>query len=110
MYAGTVLAESLKAAGITLSGQVKRDRTMRAAYFKAQQAGDQSWALLAVHETPLASVIYRANKDSMNLYAECLCKRLGFATMWRRDPGRPAPPPSAEFLSSLKSPHPIHPG
>jgi D-alanyl-D-alanine carboxypeptidase/D-alanyl-D-alanine-endopeptidase (penicillin-binding protein 4) len=32
-----------------------------------------------VHETPLAEVIARANKDSMNLYAECLCKRLGFA-------------------------------
>jgi D-alanyl-D-alanine carboxypeptidase/D-alanyl-D-alanine-endopeptidase (penicillin-binding protein 4) len=62
-----------------LSGQVKRNRSMREAFSNAQQAGDASWSLLAVHETPLTSVIDRANKDSMNLYAECLCKRLGFA-------------------------------
>jgi D-alanyl-D-alanine carboxypeptidase/D-alanyl-D-alanine-endopeptidase (penicillin-binding protein 4) len=79
MYAGTVLAESLQEAGITLGGLVKRDRTRREQYLKAQQSGDKSWVLLAVHETPLLSVIDRANKDSMNLYAECLCKRLGFA-------------------------------
>ncbi len=79
MYAGTVLAETLRDAGVSLSGQVKRDRTMRDAYVKAQQGGDRSWVLLAVHETPLTSVIDRANKDSMNLYAECVCKRLGFA-------------------------------
>ena len=32
-----------------------------------------------MHETPLSQVLGRANKDSINLYAECLCKRLGFA-------------------------------
>ena len=79
MYAGTVLAECLRSAGITLSGQVRRDRTMRAACIEAARSGDSSWTLLALHETPLTSVIDRANKDSMNLYAECLCKRLGFA-------------------------------
>ncbi len=79
MYAGTLLAETLNSAGISLSGTVKRDRTARDAYLAARQANDPSWTLLAVHETPLLSVIDRANKDSMNLYAECLCKRLGFA-------------------------------
>jgi D-alanyl-D-alanine carboxypeptidase/D-alanyl-D-alanine-endopeptidase (penicillin-binding protein 4) len=44
---------------------------------KANAAGEQSWRTLAVHETPLTQVMSRANKDSMNLYAECLCKRLG---------------------------------
>jgi serine-type D-Ala-D-Ala carboxypeptidase/endopeptidase (penicillin-binding protein 4) len=78
MYAGAVLAENLRDAGVNLSGEVRRDRTMRAQYFKARAAGDSSWTLLAVHETPLSSVIDRTNKDSMNLYAECLCKRLGF--------------------------------
>jgi serine-type D-Ala-D-Ala carboxypeptidase/endopeptidase (penicillin-binding protein 4) len=79
MYAGTVLAENLKSAGIKLSGTIRRDRTARQAYLAAKEDADDSWILLAVHETPLLSVIDRANKDSMNLYAECLCKRLGFA-------------------------------
>jgi serine-type D-Ala-D-Ala carboxypeptidase/endopeptidase (penicillin-binding protein 4) len=79
MYAGTLLAENLRSAGISLSGTVKRDRTARQAYLAAQQTGGDAWTLLAVHETPLLSVIDRANKDSMNLYAECLCKRLGYA-------------------------------
>ncbi len=43
-------------------------------------ARDKSWILLAQHETPLETVLARANKDSMNLYAECLCKRLGAET------------------------------
>jgi serine-type D-Ala-D-Ala carboxypeptidase/endopeptidase (penicillin-binding protein 4) len=103
LYAGTVLAETFRGAGIALSGQVKRDRTMRDAWLKAQQDGDRSWTLLAVHETPLTSVIDRANKDSMNLYAECLCKRLGFARhgqgTWKT--GTAA---VGDFLSSLQIP------
>ena len=79
MYAGTLLADTLRSAGISLSGTVKRDRSARQAYLAALQSNDQTWTLLAVHETPLLSVIDRANKDSMNLYAECLCKRLGYA-------------------------------
>jgi D-alanyl-D-alanine carboxypeptidase/D-alanyl-D-alanine-endopeptidase (penicillin-binding protein 4) len=63
-----------------LSGTVKRDRDQRAQYAHAVASKDNSWTLLAVHETPLTSVVDRANKDSMNLYAECVCKRLGFAT------------------------------
>jgi D-alanyl-D-alanine carboxypeptidase/D-alanyl-D-alanine-endopeptidase (penicillin-binding protein 4) len=79
MYAGTLLAETLKSAGINLTGTVKRDRTARNAYQAALHTNNSTWTLLAVHETPLLSVIDRANKDSMNLYAECLCKRLGYA-------------------------------
>jgi D-alanyl-D-alanine carboxypeptidase/D-alanyl-D-alanine-endopeptidase (penicillin-binding protein 4) len=77
MYAGTVLAETLRAAGISITGSVQRDRSQRAEF--EQHQDDGSWVLLAEHQTQLASVISRANKDSMNLYAECLCKRLGFA-------------------------------
>lgn len=103
MYAGTVLAEEFERAGITVTGQIKRDRSMRQAYLDAQKSGDKSWTLLAVHETPLTSVIDRANKDSMNLYAECLCKRLGFARFgegtWKT--GTKA---VGEFLSSLQIP------
>jgi serine-type D-Ala-D-Ala carboxypeptidase/endopeptidase (penicillin-binding protein 4) len=77
MYAGTVLAEILRSAGISIGGTVKRDRDQRLQW--EQHPDDPSWTLLAEHETPLPSVIARANKDSMNLYAECVCKRLGYA-------------------------------
>jgi serine-type D-Ala-D-Ala carboxypeptidase/endopeptidase (penicillin-binding protein 4) len=82
MFAATVLAEALAARGVRVTGQVKRDRTIRA---QVQQVGRQGpfaaphLGLVAVHETPLPAVLARCNKDSMNLYAESLCKRLGFA-------------------------------
>src|SRR5262249_37759343 len=77
MFAATVLAENLSNAGVEHSGDVHRDRTIRDQIKKAQASGDKSWVVLAVHETPIERVMARANKDSMNLYAECLCKRLG---------------------------------
>lgn len=79
MFAGTVLAETLAAAGVQVTGSVQRDRTIREA-FLADTGHKSNMILLAVHETPLTAVIARANKDSMNLYAEALCKRIGFAT------------------------------
>jgi serine-type D-Ala-D-Ala carboxypeptidase/endopeptidase (penicillin-binding protein 4) len=75
LFAGNVLAERLDAAGIQV-GSVRRDRSVRAEFAQPDHGG---WTLLAVHETPLLAVMARANKDSMNLYAECCCKRLGFA-------------------------------
>lgn len=75
MYAGTVLAEVLKRKGITVTGAVKRDRTIAAQQKQGGPAG--RWRTLAIHETPIGTIIARANKDSVNLYAESLCKRLG---------------------------------
>ena len=72
LFAATVLAEAVTAAGIPC-GDVGRDATARAAVARS----DPAYRVLAVNETPLAAVMARANKDSMNLYAECLCKRLG---------------------------------
>ena len=77
MYAATVLAETLVANGVPCATDIRHDRTMRAQMQKAIGSGDKGWQLLAVHETPIAQVMNRANKDSKNLYAECLCKRLG---------------------------------
>jgi D-alanyl-D-alanine carboxypeptidase/D-alanyl-D-alanine-endopeptidase (penicillin-binding protein 4) len=79
MYAATVFAEVLARKGITVSGTVRRDRTLSATRRANGPAADR-WRVLAIHETPLATVIARANKDSVNLYAESLCKRLGFET------------------------------
>ena len=75
LFAASVFAELCKAAGIEVKGKVARDRTVRATFGK-----DASLKTLAVYETPLENVISRANKDSINLYAECLCKRLGAAS------------------------------
>jgi D-alanyl-D-alanine carboxypeptidase/D-alanyl-D-alanine-endopeptidase (penicillin-binding protein 4) len=74
VYGATVLAETLQNTGIKINGTVKRDRTMRQQRAKGP-AGE--WTVVAIHETPLAVALARANKDSVNLYAESLCKRLG---------------------------------
>ncbi len=77
MYAATVLGETLAAAGITVGAAPVRDRTARVRFAKEGEAG--GWRVVGALETPIAPVLNRANKDSMNLYAEALCKRLGFA-------------------------------
>jgi D-alanyl-D-alanine carboxypeptidase/D-alanyl-D-alanine-endopeptidase (penicillin-binding protein 4) len=83
MYAATVLSELTTAAGIKISGEVKRDRTLRkqdpAALAASGKTGPEGkWMLVGVHETPLTAVITRMNKESVNLYAEALCKRMGY--------------------------------
>ncbi|MGE5611081.1 MAG: D-alanyl-D-alanine carboxypeptidase/D-alanyl-D-alanine-endopeptidase [Bacillota bacterium] len=77
LCAATVLSETLTAAGITMEGKVGRDRTVRAQLM--QDKTGATCTLLAMHETPLTLVLARANKDSMNMYAESLCKRMGYA-------------------------------
>jgi D-alanyl-D-alanine carboxypeptidase/D-alanyl-D-alanine-endopeptidase (penicillin-binding protein 4) len=77
MYAATVLAEVLSGAGIKIEGKVGRDRTVRSKLMEGK--GAAGLAVLAVHETPIAAVLTRANKDSVNLYGESLCKRVGYA-------------------------------
>lgn len=78
-FAATVLAETLKSNGIRITGTVERDRTIRQSLGSTTQPADLAWTAVAVHTTPLVAVLNRANKDSMNLYAEALCKRVGAA-------------------------------
>jgi D-alanyl-D-alanine carboxypeptidase/D-alanyl-D-alanine-endopeptidase (penicillin-binding protein 4) len=75
MFAATVFGETLRSTGIKVTGTVRRDRTVRSRH----DAGALKWTVLGINETALPTALARANKDSMNLYAECLCKRLGFA-------------------------------
>ncbi|HEV2295163.1 MAG TPA: D-alanyl-D-alanine carboxypeptidase/D-alanyl-D-alanine-endopeptidase [Tepidisphaeraceae bacterium] len=77
MYAATVLAETLAEAGITVGSAPVRNRSARRAFAKEGESG--GWSVVGALDTPLAPVLNRANKDSVNLYAESLCKRLGFA-------------------------------
>lgn len=69
LFTATVLRDVLDKAGIKIAGTVKRDSSVRTA--------PDGWQPLAVYETPIAQVLARSNKDSMNVYAEALCKRLG---------------------------------
>ncbi len=78
MYAGTVFTDLLKSRGIQVSGTTLRDGSTRQQYAKADPATKaQQWQVLCIFETPLPTAINRCNKDSMNLYAEAFCKRLG---------------------------------
>lgn len=65
-YAATVLAETLAANGVAVTGDVIRDRTVR---------GSADWKLVATNETPLLEILDRTNKESINLYAEAVGKR-----------------------------------
>ncbi len=78
IFAATTLADTLKTQGVAVNGQVRRDRSLRKLYGQTKDQPGQ-WRIISIHETPLKLVLARANKDSMNLYAEALCKRLGAA-------------------------------
>jgi D-alanyl-D-alanine carboxypeptidase/D-alanyl-D-alanine-endopeptidase (penicillin-binding protein 4) len=67
--AATVLHDALRRGGIEITDAAPGDVALPRPF--------DDWQVLAVHETPLAQVLWRANKDSMNVYAEAFCKRLG---------------------------------
>ncbi len=77
LYAGTVLAEILRAAGMTMDGKVVREGTHRRRIIGEKP--EAPYVILAIHETDLPTVVTRANKESVNVYAESLCKRMGHA-------------------------------
>ena len=72
-------AETLRAKGIAVTGGVRRDRAVRGQRERGKVVG--------IHNTPLPAVLNRLNKDSMNVYAESLCKRLGHEAAGRAEPG-----------------------
>ena len=80
LYAAQVLAETIAASGVRVTGGVRRDRTAREQRSSAGATADAQWPIIGVHDTAIAAVLGRANKDSINLYAESLCKRLGADT------------------------------
>jgi D-alanyl-D-alanine carboxypeptidase/D-alanyl-D-alanine-endopeptidase (penicillin-binding protein 4) len=76
---------------------VRRDSTVREQY-----ASDSSgWAVVAALDTKIATVLGRANKDSMNLYAECMCKRLGHETSGQAGSWENGPAAVGEFLKRI---------
>jgi D-alanyl-D-alanine carboxypeptidase/D-alanyl-D-alanine-endopeptidase (penicillin-binding protein 4) len=108
LYAGTVLAEVLATHGVKVTGTTRRDRTVRVSIESTAGATASTVPTPQVIDrttTPIAVVLGRANKDSMNLYAESLCKRLGFAAS-AGQPGSWTNGPAAieSFLASLDVP------
>ena len=71
LFTGNVLRQSLVNQGISISGVVKRGTLAASAATGGQPR------LLATYETPLLDILHRANTDSINLMAECMCKLLG---------------------------------
>lgn len=101
MFAATVFAETLAAKGIKVTGEVVRDRKDMAGYYAADESGRRAWSFLAAHETPLHTVLARTNKDSMNMYAESLLKRIGHSAT--SEPGSWSNGPAAvgDYLRKL---------
>jgi D-alanyl-D-alanine carboxypeptidase/D-alanyl-D-alanine-endopeptidase (penicillin-binding protein 4) len=66
---GRVLADRLARAGVSLKGQILHKPVPTRRFEDAR--------ILAVARTPLADVLARANKNSLNLAAECLLLRAG---------------------------------
>ncbi len=70
LLAGRVLAERITQAGIPLSGGI-----IRRPVVGPDRKLPPGAKLIAQHATPLATVLHRANKRSLNLAAECLLLR-----------------------------------
>jgi D-alanyl-D-alanine carboxypeptidase/D-alanyl-D-alanine-endopeptidase (penicillin-binding protein 4) len=100
MFAGFVLVETLRSRGISVTGTLRRDLAAQSRD-KAQGAAG-GWTVLGALETPITGVLGRANKDSMNLYAEALCKRLGHATSGEPGSWANGTAAMAAFLRSCK--------
>ena len=83
LFAGA-FREALRHRGITVDGEI-RTRRLRL----PDGSLPPSATILAEHQTPLPHVLSRIGKNSQNLFAEALLKRLGFE--WSRRAGRAKP-------------------
>lgn len=97
MFAGKVALETFRAAGIEVADPPQRTDDVRS------QLKDNvgNWRVIAIHETPLVQVLTRTNKDSVNMYAESLCKRMGFASTGRSGSWTSGTAAMASYLQSL---------
>lgn len=85
---GLLFADSLRTAfaneGVAIDGTIRRERVRLAG-----GALPESLTVLSRTKTPLADVLVRIGKNSQNLFAECLLKRLGYE--WARRSGQSEP-------------------
>jgi D-alanyl-D-alanine carboxypeptidase/D-alanyl-D-alanine-endopeptidase (penicillin-binding protein 4) len=84
MLCAGALRTVLERKGITLNGAVRPERVRR-----ADGSLRLDLELVGRHRTPLIDVLNRLGKDSQNLFAECLIKRIGYEWMGRRGEDNP---------------------
>lgn len=82
LFCGQVLADRLEKAGVVIGepsakGSPTPNRAVRLA---APEEAINTDRVLARVTTPMSDILRRCNKDSHNLYAEALLKRVGFET------------------------------
>lgn len=88
LFFGQALATHLKAKGIAITGGVKRERVVNERFELPADC-----TLLARFHTPIWDCLRRANRQSQNLYAECLFKSVSAYApdgKPRWDPANPA--------------------
>jgi len=84
LLAADALRTALRAQGVMVAGQIRRER-VRLSDGRLPPA----LSVVGTHRTPLAGVLQRIGKDSQNLFAECLLKRLGYEWARRQGVDRP---------------------
>ena len=84
LFFADALRSRLAEQGVTLQGKIRRQRVRDDG---GKLPGDCE--RVAVHVTPLAQVTARVGKDSHNLSAECLLKRLGYEFAKARGDAKP---------------------
>ena len=97
---GLLIADAFRMAlerrGIRLDGTIRR--------VKVERLSDGSpcgGKILAVHESAMADVMWRTNKSSQNLFAECLAKTLG--RRWAAQRGRDEPGSWANAAPAIRA-------
>ena len=106
LFAATVFADLLKSRRVAVTGEVKRDRTIRQRYAATTDtnARNQQWQVVFISKTPIEAVVNHCNKKSINLYAEALCKRQAVAATGTSGTWTSGTAVTANFLKQLGVP------
>lgn len=83
-FFASALQHALRANGVTVQGRIRRERVRTA---DGHVPADCD--VVATQVTPLPIVTSRIGKNSQNLFAECLLKRLGYEWSKRQGQARP---------------------
>lgn len=97
LFAGTALQEVFAENGVKITIPPAISREFRTKVIEK----DPSVKILAGHETTLGQILIQANKNSLNPYAESVCKRLGAAVSMHSGSWENGSAAIGEFLKKL---------